>query len=224
MSKHIAITATLTALAALPFMANAQTVTYNNTIAPLVGSGNTSGGWTTATDNGISLSLRAQSTVPGPGDLTPNNGAGTFNFPAGLGPRSGTYPGYATWDYWFDVNTGTSSTSDYTYQIVASSSLNSTPVTVVISSTYPNDNKTSGNEFQNAENIAFSGGNGNTDATYYYTLEALQGTTVLDSVSMTVNNGTAPIPEASTVMAGALMLLPLGISALGAFRRKQATV
>lgn len=39
---------------------------------------------------------------------------------------------------------------------------------------------------------------------------------------MTVDNGTAPVPEPTTVMAGALMLLPLGIGGYRALRRKQA--
>src|SRR5665213_3050353 len=64
-------------------MSASANITYDNTIAPIVGSGNSSSGWTSAnnTDLGLTLSLRAQDRYTD--GLTPNNGAGTFTFPVG---------------------------------------------------------------------------------------------------------------------------------------------
>ncbi|MGA2245990.1 MAG: hypothetical protein ABSH48_13400 [Verrucomicrobiota bacterium] len=194
-------------------------VTYDNTIAPIVGSGNSSGGWTTATDNGLALSLRAQynNTVsPLPSNLTPNDGAGTFTFGTGTATA-------AVWDFWFDVNPGSTSTSGDTYLLSISSSLGGLPVLVPIG-LIP-DNGHSGTEFQNSEDIGFSfiGYNPSQVATYYFTLTADDSNgNALDTATMTVNNGSAPVPEPATITAAALLLLPLGVGALRQLRKLRA--
>ena len=96
------------------------TTTFDNSITPISGGGgNSSDGWTTATDNGFNLSLRAQynNTVPNPPvNLTPNDGAGTFTFGTGTATL-------ATWDFWFDVNPGNTSTANVVYNVMITSSL-----------------------------------------------------------------------------------------------------
>src|SRR5665213_1887714 len=167
-------------------MSASANITYDNTIAPIVGSGNSSSGWTSAnnTDLGLTLSLRAQDRYTD--GLTPNNGAGTFTFPVGQ-----------QWDYWFDVNSGNLSPSTYTYALIISSSLNPGQyVTVPISST-ASDNGVAGNEFQNANWLGFALGSGfvNLPTTFYFTLDATNSAgDLVDSVNMTVNSGAAPIP------------------------------
>ena len=190
-------------------MSASANITYDNTIAPIVGSGNSSTGWTSAnnTDLGLTLSLRAQDRgLPN----TPNNGAGTFTFPVGQ-----------QWDVWFDVNSGSSPTSDYTYALTIHSSLGGPDQTMLTtlgqSIAYIGDNGVSGNEFQNAEWLGFTWNNFtgydmSLQATYNFTLDAKDGNgNSVDSVNMTViNNGTTPVPEPTTIISGALLLLPFG--------------
>jgi hypothetical protein len=200
------------------------TVTYDNTIAPIVGSGNTSAAWTTATaDSGLALSLRAQynntplaTSLEPTGlnpDLTPNDHAGTFTFATGTSTL-------AVWDFWFDVNPG--QTSGDTFALTINSSLGGTPVTIPVA-LIP-DNGHSGTEFQNAEDIGFSflGYNPSLNAVYNFTLNAKdsQGD-VVDSVSMAVVNGVAPVPEPTTIIAGALLLLPFGAGFVRKLCKKQ---
>lgn len=187
--------------------------TYDNTIAPIVGSGNSSSGWTSANnaDLGLTLSLRAQDRYTD--GNTPNNGLGTFTFPAGQ-----------QWDYWFDVNSGSSALSTYTYTLTVSSSLYGTG-TGMLSQSSPSDNGVtpSGNEFQNAEWLGFSGYDMSLQQTYYFTLNAKDSNgNLVDSVNMTVvNNGVTPVPEASTMFAGMMLLLPLGMSGLRILRKNR---
>lgn len=192
-------------------------VTYDNNITPIVGTGNTSTGWTSANNNvlGLTLSLRAQDRYTGSGDQTPNDGAGTFTFPAGQ-----------EWDVWFDVNSGSSALSTYTYSLVFNSSLDAPGVYQTIPVSQIPDNGISGNEFQNAEwlGFAFMGGyDMSLQQTYYFTLNATDSSgSPVDSVNMTVVNNGTPVPEASTMIAGMLLLLPLGASTLRVLRKHRA--
>jgi hypothetical protein len=204
--------------ASLAFALNASAdITYDNAITPIVGSGNTSGGWTTATDNGLALSLRSQynntplAVSANPTDFTPNNGAGTFTFPVGTTTL-------ATWDFWFDVNPGETATTGDTFILT----INGTPVPFSLNA-IP-DNGHAGTEFQNAEDIGFGGANPSLNATYNFTLTAYDGNgNSLDSVDMTVINGAAPVPEPKTIISGAMLLLPFGMGAVRFFR-KQRTI
>lgn len=194
-------------------------LTYNNTLSFISGSGNSSGGWTTSTENGLAMSLRAQynnTTSPLPSDLTPNDGAGTFTFQTGTSTR-------AVWDFWWDVNPGTMSIAGDTFILTITSSLGGTPVLLPVN--LFSDNKPSGGpEFQNAEDIGFSfiGYNPSQVATYSFNLTAKDSNgNILNSVDMTVNNGTAAVPEPSTWAAGALLLLPFGVSTVRMLRKSR---
>jgi hypothetical protein len=190
-------------------------ITYDNTIAPLVGSGNTSGAWTTGTDNGLALSLRSQYNTPGHVNATPNDGMGTFFFGTGT-------PTKAQWDFWFDVNPGATSTVGDTF-VLTIAVVGGATQTIDISSAFPSDNGHNGTEFQNSEDVGFSfiGFDPSQAAIYDFSLSAVNGGTTLDTVDMTVINGT-PVPEPTTVTAAALLLLPFGGTALRLFRKNRA--
>lgn len=209
-------------------------ITYDNTIAPIAGTGNTSGGWTSSTDNGLTLSLRAQSSVDG----STANSSGVYTYSAGAA-ASGPDAGNFNWDFWFDVNTAPNSTLNYVYTLTISSINDpSKMITFPIESYFPNDNglNPSGShwynatEFQNAENLSFLGVDPNVIDGYLFTLNAYNYgcSQPVDSVSIIVNNGqngdqtpTAAVPEPTTVAAGALMLLPFGMAVFKSVRRKR---
>lgn len=82
----------------------------------------------------------------------------------------------------------------------------------------------------NSESLDFIasliGYDANANDTYDFTLTATDGTTTL-STSEQVIAGTgavSPVPEPTTVVAGSLLLLPFGISALRKFRKSAASV
>ena len=225
-------------LALSAFSAHASiTYTYNNIINPLVGSGNTSGGWTSAqnTDNGLTLSLRAQSSVDG----STANSSGVYTYPTGAA-ASGPDAGNFNWDFWFDVNAGSKTTQSYAYFLTISSIGTGGSGTVLIATHWPLDNGYTGgwftsSEFQNAENLSFLDANLNPDdiASYQFTLDAYSidwTPQLVDSVSIIVNNGqrdgntVGAVPEPSTYAAAGLMLLPLGMALLKTIRRKQVAV
>jgi hypothetical protein len=211
-------------------------ITYDNTIAPIVGTGNTSGGWTSQTAGGVTLSLRAQSSVNG----STANTLGVYGFPAGAA-ASGPDTGKFNWDYWFDVKTDPDWTVKYGYTLTISSINDpSKTITIPIESYFPDDNGLNPNgstwltatEFQNAENLSFLGVDPNIIDGYSFTLDAysnyLTSPQLVDSVSIIVNNGQnggqtppAAVPEPTTVAAGALMLLPFGMAVFKSVRSKR---
>jgi len=222
-----AIVASMVCIAGIMSLASSAqaSLTYDNTLSFIAGSGNSSGGWTTSTDNyglGLALSLRAQynntplATSLHPSDLTPNDGAGTFTFETGTSTR-------AVWDFWFDVNPGQASTTgDLFFMLSITSSLGGSPVLIPIN--YISDNAFNGGEFQNAEDIGFSfiGFDPSQVATYDFNLTAMDTSGgILNSVDMTVHNGTAAVPEPSTYVSGALLLLPFGLSTLRMVRKSR---
>jgi hypothetical protein len=105
---HPIIACVITAVGLLATQpARAQiTITYNNTVTAINGTGNPNGFWNSYLNTGLNLqlSLRAQTTIFGTVPTSPNNAAGTFTFPAGTKPASTQ----STWDYWFSINTNPS--------------------------------------------------------------------------------------------------------------------
>jgi len=86
MKKHL-----LTALLIVPAVTSTALATD---ITAIYGSGNPASGWTSVTDSGIELGLRAKNRVDG---TTPNNGAGTYSFATAPSPRG-------LWNYEFSIN------------------------------------------------------------------------------------------------------------------------
>jgi hypothetical protein len=158
---------------------------------------------------------------PSPG----NNGAGTYYV------NTGTVAGRSVWNYDFYIgNSGPSVTSGgVSYEIVEDNLGNNQVETY--NPLLIGDNVGGPSGAGNSESLDFAvfgallGYNANLNDTYDFTLEALTGGNVIGSSEITVVAGTgapAAVPEASTIMAGALMLLPFGVGGFRALRRKQA--
>ena len=196
--------------------ASAQAASSYGNIAPpgvYFGTGNINGNWSIGTDHGIELALRAKNRQTG----TPLDGSTGTYF-----ADPGTYAGggvKAKWNYEFSVNPGT--LAGLTFKLgVDHDPTAGVNYSWVNPQTYWFDNATSGNGFQNSQNVGFGGTPGgafnvNTEGLYSFVLQAFDGTTLVDSTSMNVQVGTTvPVPEPETY---ALMLAGLGM--LGALMR-----
>jgi len=159
------------------------TISYNDTVTAINGTGNPDGYWNSFLDTSLNLqlSLKAQTSIIG-NPVSPNDGAGTFQFPVGNKPGSTK----ATWGYWFSINTNPSGAGvnnlnvyDFylTFDTPATPGTFFTPVNVLTAFTdnaYGNNSTLNGqgtigtpatsptlvlnnNIAQNAENISFSG-------------------------------------------------------------------
>lgn len=238
MKKQIVIT-TLAALAAAPLLASAQ-VTDNTTFGtipnispggqPYSGSGIPYNNSEVTTISGpilgnSTITLAMSATQHGSGNPAPsNNGAGTFYVNTGLNG------GRSVWNFDFYINNsaGALSDNDVTYELTEYNVGNGD--SFVFDPTIIPDNTGGPASAGNSESLDFDpfgtqlGYDANLNDTYDFTLEALMDGTSIGSSSITVVAGTgaSPVPEASTFMAGALMLLPFGIGGVRAIRRKQA--
>ena len=226
----------LIALLAISWVASAAlasiTTTYNDTITYINGSGNPNDGWVSAVDSATSnlkLGIRADNRTTG---ATPNNGAGTYTFQPGT--VSSIHGPVATWNYQFTINSdtaaGNTKLSTYDYYLTLNGS---TPFNLLSlpDNTYGNNSTVQGtgtfgagslassyNVAANSESITFlglpnNGGIYNFDL-YATVAGAGSGGSKVDEVSMTVD----VVPEPTTVIAGALLLLPFGVNA---FRNRQ---
>ncbi len=202
-------------------------ISYNNTVTAINGTDNPDGFWNSYLNTGLNLqlSLRAQTTIIGTIPTSPNNGAGTFTFPAGTKPGSTK----ATWDYWFSINTNPSGTGanhlniyDFylTFDTPSAPGTFFTPINVLTGigdNAYGNNSTLNGqgvigtpatspalvlnnNIAQNAENISFSGLSTSVAGNYDFELYAVTAGagangTRLGEADMTVN--VVPVPEPS---------------------------
>lgn len=92
----------------------AASISYNQNITAIFGTGNPNGGWTVDTIDNIQLGLRAKDRSSG---ATPNNGAGAYSFAPSLGPR-------ATFNYEFSINSdiaGVQKLTQYDFYLMADS-------------------------------------------------------------------------------------------------------
>ena len=93
-----------------------QNTTVTNNV--IYGSGNINAGFTLDQENGIELGLRAKTRFPSSLNDFPNNGAGTFFFPAGNFGPSGNQP---SWNFDFSINSNYNGTganlNAYTYKL-----------------------------------------------------------------------------------------------------------
>ncbi len=100
----------------------AGTIIHNTTVTNNViyGSGNINGSFTRDQQNGIELGLRAKTRFPSSLNDFPNDGAGTFFFPAGNFGPSGNQP---SWNFDWSINSnylgtgGGPNLNAYTYQL-----------------------------------------------------------------------------------------------------------
>ncbi len=218
-------------------------VTFNNTVTAINGTGNPDGFWNSVLDTSLNLqlSLRGQTTIIGTIPTSPNDGAGTFFFPAGTKPGSTK----ATWNYWFSINTnpsgaGTNNLGAFDFYLTFDTPTTPgnfvTPFNVLTAlpdNAYGNNATLNGqgtigtaatsaglvltnNIAQNSENISFSGLPTDVLGNYHFQLFAVASGAGangprLGEVDMIVN----VIPEPST-----FVLAALGICVLLALRRR----
>lgn len=110
------VAASLQASPAKAVIAFDQDVTNN----VIFGSGNANGSWTTDRANGVEVGLRAKvrfNAANAPENTFNSNGAGTYEFQAGLPPTGfGFAPGStstATWNFEWSINSNYDGTSSY---------------------------------------------------------------------------------------------------------------
>jgi hypothetical protein len=229
----------LSIASAFSLTARAQ-VNNDATIVNIYPSGNPSDGWTSSTDNGLTLALQADNNSTG---AVPNANNGTYSFATGTTPGN---PGHALWNIAFSVENPTSVgvLGLDTYWLVVSGSASSGPINLSLipdnaygTSATLHSQGTEGayattsigqTIMQNTENqtFAFLGGdNPSANATYTYDLYATPisdttglGNDKIDEVEATVIVGTGAAAAPDT--ASTLGLLAIAAAGMGFVARK----
>jgi hypothetical protein len=240
-------------LPAFALTTQAATVTYNDSITAIFGSGNPNGGWVSVLDNNIELGLRAKNRVTA---ATTNDGAGNYSMPTGF---NGTR---AMWNFEFSMNSnadGGPGANLSAYRFVLSFDVDpsqgqswNTMNPLTLDNSYGNDTTANGagveptdvpsalaliagnSIAQNSGNIVFSGSYPGfpsplTDATYDFMLTAYSstdtaGVTPLAQASMRVTVGQG---GAAVPDAGSTLLLLgsalTGMACFKGWKRRQAS-
>ena len=165
--------------------------------------------------------------VTGRGSSAPtpvSEGNGTYN--AALGGSGGD----ALWNFDYFITSAKGDLADYTATLTITSvgtglSEEFNPMLGILGNA-----GTPGTAAGNSENLGFSflapgiNFNNNANNTYLVDLDvSLDGQCVLNNdIIVNAGTGIAPVPEPTTIAAGALMLLPFGIGALRSVRKQQA--
>ena len=216
--RLLTLSATVGALACASSGAWAVT-SYGDIAAPGVyfGTNNSNGNWTISTDSGVELALRGKNRQT---LATIDGSSGTYLADPGLCVTCSGVP-KAMWSYEFSVNAG--SVTGLTYRLgVDHDPSAAISYSVVDPQTYWADNAIAPGAFigfQNSENVRFGdtpGGIFDVDmpGLYSFTLEAWNGPTLVNSVTMSVQ----VVPEPET---WAMMLAGLGMLGFTARRRKK---
>ncbi len=171
-----------------------------------------------------SLTLALSTTAHGAFNPAPgNDGVSTFTVGTGL------VSGRSTWNYDYYFSSANGDLSGYSFLVTIlnvgnGESFSYNPLLV-------GDNVGGPSSAGNSESLdfisSFIGYNPNLNDTYDVSLSASIGNNApFARTSEQIIAGTgapAPVPEASTLMSGALVLLPFGIGTLRSFRRKAAS-
>jgi hypothetical protein len=209
-------------LLALALVGAQAATTYGDIATPGVyfGTGGvTNGNWTISTDSGVELALRAKNRETF--ELL-DGSSGTYAADLGLCATCTGVP-KAMWSYEFSVNSGAVTGLTYRLGIDHDPSA-ATSYAYVDPSTYWSDNAIAPTPFigfQNSQNVRFGDTPGgifdvNQAGLYAITLEAWNGASMVNSVTIDVQVG--PVPEPETY---ALMLMGLvGVAAI--VRRRRA--
>lgn len=241
------LTMLLTAVLSLASIHVAKALNYDQNITAIFGSGNPAQGWTTYSDDTLTLGLRAKNRTDG---TTQNNGAGTYNFPTGTAPSSTR----AIWNFEFSANVGGSSgggdlpggpvLSDYVYKLsvdlnpsAGTSYSEYNPFLVYTDNSFGDNSTASGGGVepgiignglyylgQNSQNITFLGGNPLLDGTYDFKFGAYNyDGDLVGETRMTVvvgEGGARSVPDTGSTFA------LMGFSCIGmlGLRRKLASL
>jgi len=201
-----AVAAATLALASLSAQA---TMSYGDIATPGVymGTGITNGEWTISTDSGVELALRAKNRE---NFMLIDGSSGTYMAPLGLCGACTGVP-KAMWSYEFSVNSG--AVTGLTYRLgIDHDPTAGTLYAFVDPTTYWSDNAMAPSPFigfQNSQNVRFGDTPGgifdvNQAGLYSVTLEAWNGATMVNSVTMNVQVGPVPEPETYALMLAGL--------------------
>jgi hypothetical protein len=214
----------------------------------IFGTGNANGSWTVAQGGGVELGLRAKVRFPSPANVFNSNGDGTYNHLAGndAGRALWNYEWSINSDfagtsgvklddltYMLRIDTDPTAAINYTsnfdpintlnpptfwdHSIGDNSTLNGQGAEATDQASYlnliANNNLAQQSWRFNWYAAPF---NPNVSGSYTFALEAYNGLTRLAATEMTVN---VAVPEPSTYLAGALLLLPFGASMMRKLRK-----
>ena len=230
MKTKLALFLALVGMVVAPMTASADT-TFNDSLSDpgvYFGSGNFNSGWTVNTStnsDGSTLQIGLEALTRYVGPITPTTNDYSYT-PGGYKCfSSSTTSACSNWDFAFSVNTGTDPLSTYNYELTITD--DTTSAAYAFNPSLILDNATSGNGFQNSENLGFAGLVGplafNPDAADEYTivLSAFPTSGVNNDPSVSIDLlPTSPTPEPSS-----LLLLGTGLLGLAfvAFRRAKAS-
>lgn len=202
------------------------TTTPNATITAIFGSGNPNGGWQEVTDTGnnIQLGLRAKERY---GAVGTHDGSGNYTLPS-------------PWNIEFSVNVNADgsvagpslASTGYSY-LLNVDGLYSFDLATILDNSYGNSSTansagveglfsafgSSNSIMQNSEQVTYTPGDGSGHS-FDLSVQDGSGNVVLND-RITVNGGYTPVPEPSTVVAGALLLLPFGVSTVRMLRKSR---
>ena len=245
--KNTLTTVAIAIICGFAMTVRANTLSLNDTITAIYGSGNPDNGWvsSTATDGSV-LALRANNRNNG---FVPNNGDSSYSFPVGTDPGNAAR---AIWNFAFSVEeTGglASKPNDYILSLVGPGGVNySFDVRLIPDNAYlvaggisPSfafgsivtsavfGGGISTGEFsdygplstimQNSENIVFFGGNPNLPGDYKISLESIGPSGVENSVGITVHVGNVSVPDSGGTFAMSAVAIPIFL--LSAIKRKK---
>lgn len=176
----------------------------------------------TVGDDTLTLALSTTAYKFNPTPTTASSGV--FNVGTGLSS------GRSLWNYDYYLNSSLGNLSSYNFTLTVLNvgnglSVSYNPFTAVHDNSPTASLGTAGNSESLDFIVAGLGYNANLDDTYDITLTATKGNITLStSEQIIAGNGATPVPEATTMVAGSLLLLPFGLGALRKFRKSSAPV
>jgi hypothetical protein len=223
-------------------------ISFNEDVTAIFGSGNGDGSWTVDQANGVELGLRAKQRFPA-ANIFGSNGDGTYNQLAGNNGagralwnfewsiNSGAGNALNSLTYLLKIDTDPTAGINFTtsfnpidpalhpsgywdHSIGNSSTPNGAGTEANSIASYINLISDSNNNIaQNSWYIGWYAGpfDPNITGSYSFRLEAYDGTDLLAATEITVN----AVPEPSTYIAGALLLLPFAVSTVRRFRHNR---
>ena len=246
-TSHKQLTAIIATGALLLCFPASAAISFDQNVTAIFGSGNGNSSWTVDKANGIELGLRAKQRFPA-ANIFGSNGDGTYNQVAGNNGsgralwnfewhiNSGAGNALNSLTYLLKIDTDPSAGINYTTSFDPINPVNN-PAGFwdhsIGNNTTANGAGTEANSIASyasliadsnnniAQNSWYIGWyatpfNPNALGSYNFRLEAYSGANLLAATEITVN----AVPEPSTYLAGALLLLPFGASTIRIMRKK----